>query len=291
MNPRNIINVSASIRDKLLNKSRSTKRPFLELLQFYSIERFLYRLSISTHVQKFYLKGALMFKAWQVMDHRPTMDIDLLGKTTNSIQNLESIFRDISQQEIKVDDGIVFFPDAVRGKVIQTEAEYEGIRIEFEGELNKAIIKMQIDIGFGDIIIPKPQLLSYPTILDLPAPRLHGYTIESVVAEKLETMVKRGILNSRMKDFFDIWILSKQFSFNCETLKQAIHATFKQRGTALQSFPECFLKSFAMDSTKNMQWRSFIHKNQLHFAPDSFETVVDLISQFLIPILQELQKE
>lgn len=286
MNPRNIVNIPASIRDKLLNKSRATKRPFLELLQYYSIERFLYRLSISNHVHKFFLKGALMFRAWQTIDHRATMDVDLLGKTTNTVQNLENICREICQQPTPLNDGILFFPNSVRGKIIQTEAEYEGIRIEFKGNLNKAIINMQIDIGFGDIIIPEPQLLSYPTILDLPAPRIHGYTIESVIAEKLETMVKRGMTNSRMKDFFDIWTLSKQFSFNSKTLTAAVKATFEQRGTTIHPSPECFSVAFATNPMKNVQWNSFIHKNQLGLAPDTFAEIVDQIRHFITPILQ-----
>ncbi len=286
MSRHNVINVPASIRDKLLHRSRATKRPFLELLQYYSIERFLYRLSISNHNHKFFLKGALMFKAWQALDHRPTMDIDLLGKTMNSIENLETICREICQQSTPLDDGIRFFPDTMKGKIIQTDAEYEGIRIEFAGDLNKAIVNMQIDIGFGDIITPGPQLLSYPTILDLPAPQIQGYTIESVIAEKFEAMVKRGMSNSRMKDFFDIWALSKQFSFNNNTLATAIRATFHQRGTPIHSSPECFSKEFATHPMKNAQWRSFIHKNQLGLAPDTFAGVVDHIRQFLVPILQ-----
>lgn len=286
----NIINVPASIRDRLLHKSRATKRPFLELLQYYSIERFLYRLSISSHSNKFFLKGALMFKAWQVLDHRPTMDIDLLGKTMNTVGNLETICHEICQQTTPLDDGIRFFPDAVRGKVIQTEAEYEGIRIEFEGDLNKAVVNMQIDIGFGDIITPGPQPLSYPTILDLPAPQLQGYTIESVIAEKFEAMVKRGISNSRMKDFFDVWTLSKQFSFNSNTLAAAIQATFYQRGTPIHSSPECFSEEFATHPMKNAQWSAFIHKNQLGWAPDTFAETVTHIRQFLVPILQEIDR-
>jgi hypothetical protein len=216
------------------------------------------------------------------------MDVDFLGRTANSIQNLVDICREVCQQHTPVNDGISFFSKAVRGKVIQTESEYEGIRIEFEADLNKAIISMQIDIGFGDIITPGPQFLSYPTILDLPAPQLHGYTVESVIAEKLETMVKRGIMNSRMKDFFDIWTLSKQFSFSSATLAEAIQATFNRRGTIIHTAPECFSKTFAMDSIKNAQWRSFIHKNQLELAPDTLTIVVERISQFLTPILQKL---
>ena len=157
--------------------------------------------------------------------------------------------------------------------------------------LNKAIINMQIDIGFGDIIIPESILLSYPTILDFPGPELQGYSVESVVAEKLETMIKRGITNSRMKDFFDIWTLSKQFPFLSKPLAQAIQATFNQRKTPIDSSPECFTKIFADDSTKNIQWKSFVHKNKLSIAPESLTVVVDQIGKFLVPILEGLNSE
>ena len=289
MNQRNIANVPASIRDKLLNKSRETKRPFIELLQYYSMERFLYRLSISDHARKFFLKGALMFRAWETADHRPTMDIDLLGKTINSIQNLENICRDLCEQNTLMVDGIIFFPNSVKGKIIQTEAEYEGIRIEFEGDLNKAIINMQIDVGFGDIIFPAPRLLSYPTILDLPAPQLQGYTPESVIAEKLEAMFKRGMLNSRLKDFFDVWILAKQFHFSSKTLAEAIQATFNRRNTALKDSPECFSEIFSSDPLKNSQWRSFIRKSSIHSAPKALGTIIQDITQFLNPILHGIR--
>ncbi len=282
------VNVPASVRDKLLNRAKSTNRPFTELLQYYSIERFLYRLSISDYSQKFFLKGALMLKACQTLEHRATMDIDLLGKTTNNVQNLENICSEICKQDVPIDDGIVFFSNTIRGKMIQTEAEYEGVRIEFEGNLNKAIVHMQIDVGFGDVIFPKPQRLSYPTILDLPAPQLQGYTIESIIAEKLETMIKRGMTNSRMKDFFDVYTLTKQFSLNSKTLSAAIRGTFQQRGTEIQSSPECFSEAFANNFMANTQWSSFIHKNQLAVAPNQFSEVVDQIRQFIMPILEEL---
>lgn len=288
MSRHNIINVPASIREKLLNKSRFIKRPFLELLQYYAMERFLYRLSISDHANKFVLKGALMFRVWQTLDHRATMDIDLLGKTTNSIQNLEHICRELCVQRVPLDDGIIFSSDSVKGKIIQTEAEYAGIRIEFEGDLNKAIINMQLDIGFGDTITPGPELISYPTILDLPAPQLHGYTLETIIAEKLETMVKRGIANSRMKDFFDIWTLSKQFSLNSKSLAAAIQATFQQRGTTIRTSPECFSEAFATNPEKNQQWQSFIRKNSIKAGSDALPDIIEHIKQFLHPILQGL---
>ncbi len=288
MSRRDIVNVPASIRNKLLNKARTTKRPFLELLQYFAIERFLYRLSVSKHAHKFFLKGALMFKVWKAIDHRPTMDIDLLGKTTNSPENLTNIFQEICQQRTDPNDGIIFLPDSILSKAIQIEAEYEGIRIEFIGDLNKAIVNMQIDIGFGDVITPGPISLNYPTILDLPAPRLQGYTIESVISEKFEAMVKRGMNNSRMKDFFDIWTLSKQYSIDKKILIDAIETTFTQRGTTLDSDPVCFSKTFVNDSIKNAQWKAFTRKNQLTFVSENFAEIVMQIQQTLAPVLQRI---
>lgn len=281
-------NIPASVRQKLLNKSKDKGRPFLEVLQYYAMERFLYRLSISAHAPKFFLKGALMFRAWGAANHRPTLDIDLLGKTTNSVENLVRISRDVCQENIAFDDGIVFLHETVRGKIIQTEAEYEGIRTEFEATLDKAVIYLQIDIGFGDIIFPAPQALAYPTILDFPAPQLLGYTIESVIAEKFETMVKRGLLNSRMKDFFDVWALSQRFSFNSHALANAIQATFNQRGTTLQPNPDCFSAAFISEPFKRAQWESFIRKLSIEQVPASLDVAIREIEAFLTPIVNGL---
>lgn len=286
MNRHNVSNVPASVRNRLLNKSRELNHPFLEILQYYAMERFLYRLSISPHAPKFFLKGALMFKVWNTTSYRPTMDIDLLGKTDNSVKNLESICYDVCQLN-ECEDGIYFVADTVKGGVIQTEAEYEGVRIEFQGDLNKAIVHMQIDVGFGDVILPEPEIAPYPTLLEFPAPALQAYTRESVIAEKLETMVKRGILNSRMKDFFDIWMLANQFSFKSDALADSIQATFKQRGTVLSASPECFSESFVADPVKNSQWNAFIRKNHLQHSSLSLKDVVNKIMQFLFPILNQ----
>ncbi len=281
--------IPASVRDRLLNKSKVLKRPFLEILQYYAMERLLYRLSISPYANRFFLKGALMFRAWHTSSPRPTMDIDLLGKTENSVKNLENIFSEICQQN-DCQDGISFYANTVKGSIIQTEAEYEGVRIEFEGDLNKAIVHMQIDIGFGDIISPAPQILPYPTLLDYPPPTLQAYTRESVIAEKLEAMIKRGLLNSRMKDFFDIWTLAHQFSFKSNQLAHSIKATFDQRGTPLSAFPECFSEVFVTDPLKISQWNSFLQKHRIQHNALSLQEVVAFLVRFLSPVLNPTQE-
>ena len=286
---RKIINLPASVRSRLFNISKETKRPFIEVLQYFAIERFLYRLSISSHAEKFFLKGALMFKAWKTFEHRPTMDINLLGRTDNTIASIENTFKDVSQLKPLIDDGLLFFSETVRGSLILSDAEYEGVRIELTSELSDAIIPIQVDIGFGDLIFPSPQTILYPTLLDHPAPKLQGYTPESVIAEKFETMVRRGLLNSRMKDFFDIWLLAQTFSFKGESLSSAILATFRQRKTPIENSPDCFSEVFYQNQNKISQWEGFLRKNRLQSIP--LIQVVKEISLFLTPILQSIHRE
>ena len=202
MNQRTGSHIATSIRQRLLNKARETGRPFNEILQYFAIERFLYRLARSPHADKFVLKGAVMFAAWQAPISRPTMDIDLLGFTNNSIDATVAVTQASCTQVVEP-DGLTFEPESVEGERIVEDANYAGVRVRFRGSLGSARITMQRDIGFGDVVVPQPAMVDYPTILPLPTPRLRGYSRESVIAEKFEAMVKLGMLNSRMKDFFD----------------------------------------------------------------------------------------
>lgn len=228
MTKRQYKNIGASIRQRLLSKARETGRPFSELLQYFAMERFLYRLSKSSYADNFILKGALMLTVWEAPLTRPTMDIDFLGRIENSVETLVKVTREICQQEVEP-DGIVFDVTEVDAERIAEDADYEGIRIRFRGSLDTARFVIQLDIGFGDIIVPSPESMNYPTILDLPAPHLSGYSRESTIAEKFEAMVKLGILNNRMKDFFEIWLMSRQFDFDGTTLTEAISKTFSTR--------------------------------------------------------------
>jgi hypothetical protein len=181
-------NVAASVRQRLLNRARSDQRPFTELLQYYAMERFLYRLSQSAHVQRFILKGALMLRVWQAsisskIDSRPTMDIDMLGKTSNDEANIVSQIQEILNVEVEP-DGLIFDTNSIQSERITEDTDYQGIRIRFRGTLDSARINMQVDIGFGDIVYPDPEESELPTILDLAAPRLLCYSRESAIAEK-----------------------------------------------------------------------------------------------------------
>ena len=168
-------NIAASIRQRLLIKARETGRPFSELLQYFAMERFLYRLSKSRYADNFVLKGALMLTVWQAPFTRPTMDIDLLGRIENSIENITKVITEICRQEVEP-DGIAFDIATIEAERIAEDADYEGIRVRFRGFLDAAKIVMQLDIGFGDIVIPSPEPANYPTLLDLPPPQLHGLT-------------------------------------------------------------------------------------------------------------------
>lgn len=283
-------NIAASVRQRLLNNARETGRPFNEILQYFAMERFLYRLSKSSYSANLVLKGALMLTVWEAPFSRPTMDIDFLGNIDNNIKTITAIVADICSQKVEP-DGIIFDLTSIKGEHITEDADYEGVRVRFNGSLGTAKFSMQLDIGFGDVVIPAPASLEYPTVLDLPVPKLRGYSMESTIAEKFEAMVKLGIVNSRMKDFFDIWLLSQQFDFEGKRLATAIDKTFSTRGTDIQSEPNALTKSFAADPTKVVQWRGFIRKIRLTNVPQDFGEVIGAISIFLKPIAERLAAE
>lgn len=283
MTKRPIKDVAASVRQRLYDKAKATGRPFQEVLQYFAMERFLYRLAQSRHADTFVLKGALMFMAWRAPTTRPTKDIDLLGRMENSVEAVTGVVGEVCQQEVEP-DGVVFDASTARGRVIKEDADYEGVRVSFLGKLQNARITMQIDVGFGDVIVPGAALTEYPTILELPPPKLHGYTRETTVAEKFEAMVKLGQLNSRIRDFFDIWLLSRQFDFDGPTLAKAIQTTFSRRGTPLSEKPGASIITFASDPTKQTQWRGFLRKSRLEFAPPDLAQVVQAIAEFLGPV-------
>ncbi len=277
--------MAASVRQRLLNRARSERRPFNELLQYYAMERFLYRLSQSVHVDRFILKGALMLSVWRSPELRPTMDIDMLGRTGNEEADIVAKIQDILAVDVET-DGLVFYPDSIQAERITEEAEYDGIRIRFMGALGSARINMQIDIGFGDVVYPEPEMSDLPTMLNSPTPRLLCYSRESSIAEKLEAIVKLGVLNSRMKDFYDIWSLSRQFDFDGAKLTEAVRLTFEQRGTALHVEIDAFAEPFIV--TKQTQWVAFRKRLQQDHVPASFREIIASVDRFLSPIVAAL---
>jgi len=278
---KDIKNIPASIRAKLQNKAKENNRPFSEILQYYGMERFLYRFSRSRYVDRFVLKGALLFTVWQIPERRATLDIDFLAHFDNQVTSIEKVIRDVCEIPI-VSDGLIFNPENVKGQKIKEDADYEGVRIKLVGFLERARIPMQIDIGFGDIIYPKSETIDYPVILDLPKPRLKGYPVESVVSEKFEAMVKLGLLNSRMKDFYDIWLMMRQFDFNNSKLAEAVRRTFEHRKTSLpQNKPLFAAEIYDEKSDRQTLWKAFLKKGDIKHAPESLATVARKIEEFL----------
>lgn len=276
-------NIGASVRDRLLNKARAEKLDYNLLLTRYALERMLYRLSVSEQRNQFLLKGALLFDLWFDVPHRPTHDADFLGFGSSGVPDIEDVFRGICR--IEVDDGIEFQPDSVKAAEIRKEANYAGVRVTLLGLLGNARCPVQIDIGFGDAVVPGPENAHYPVILDeMPAPHLHVYPRYTVVAEKLEALISLGMLNSRLKDFFDLWILAKHSDFEGLVLSRAVAATFERRGTAIPSgIPVGLSDEFIHDSQKEKQWQGFLRKNALDPMP--LATVVADLRAFLLPVL------
>jgi len=278
-------NVPASIRQRLLDRARSDHRPFSELLQYYAMERFLYRLSLSPHAHCFILKGALMLRAWNSSEFRPTMDIDLLGKTPNEEVSIVTQIKEILAVAVSP-DGLIFDANSIQTERITQDADYEGIRIRFKAELDSARVIVQIDVGFGDVVFPEPQLCILPTLLESPVPQLIGYTRESAIAEKFESMVRHRELNSRMKDFYDIWLLSRQFDFEGTLLGEAIRRTFDNRNVLLPEEIVAFTASFV--SVKQVTWMAFRKRLNQDSVPISFAEIVAVVRAFISPLVSAI---
>jgi predicted nucleotidyltransferase component of viral defense system len=280
-------NVAHSIHQRLLNMAKATGRPFNELLQYFAMERLLYRLSKSPHAKQFILKGALMLTVWRAPRARSTLDIDLLARMSNRHEDVAAVLKAICVQPLEP-DGLSFDPDSVETEAIAEDADYKGVRTMIRGRLGNARVSVQVDMGFSDVVVPEALELDYPTLLDLPAPHLRGYSRESAVAEKFEAMTKLDILNSRMKDFYDIWLLARQFDFDGATLAEAVSKTFANRGTAVQAGPPALSNTFADDPGKQAQWSAFRRKGRAEDIPAELKEVIAVIADFLGPVAQAL---
>jgi hypothetical protein len=278
-------NMAASVKARLMSVARERKEDFNFLLNRYVLERLLYRLTQSPHAGTFLLKGAMLFTVWSQRPHRATKDIDLLGYGSPDVGRLEAIFREVCAVAVQ-DDGLVFVAATVKAEPIREEAVYDGIRVTFEAKLGSAKVPVQVDVGFGDATTPPPELVEIPPLLDLPPAVLQGYRRELVVAEKFHAMVDLGIANSRMKDFFDIWFLSRQFSFDGPTLAAAITATFEHRKTPLvTNLPLALTETFSQDAGKISQWTAFIKRARIDSSAQSLHDVVEVLVTFLGPVI------
>jgi hypothetical protein len=256
-------NLAASIRARLKQRADASKQDFNLTLSHYGLERLLYRLSVSPYAANYLLKGALLFSLWYDHPHRPTRDADLLGFGPDDIDTAVSAFREICQ--IAVEDGIAFDPASVKGSVIRKAAGYGGVRIDLQAKLDGARIVLQADIGFGDAVTPAPESVIYPVLLDdLPAPRLRAYPKYTVVAEKFHAICLLGMANTRMKDYFDLWILLGEGALEATEMHRAIKATFARRQQAMPgALPSGLSDAFVRDAAKQKQWAAFLKKNRL----------------------------
>ncbi|MBN1274610.1 MAG: nucleotidyl transferase AbiEii/AbiGii toxin family protein [Candidatus Aminicenantes bacterium] len=288
---KDIKNIKASVRARLQNKAKEENRPFSEVLQYYGMERFLYRVSQSKYADKFVLKGALMFMVWHMPERRTTLDIDFLSQYDNKIDSIEKMIRDICKINV-VSDGLIFDSKNVKGQRIKENVDYEGVRVKFVGLLERSRIPMQIDIAFGDSIYPKPKMIEYPVILDFPKPKLKGYPAESIISEKFESVIKLGLLNSRMKDFYDIWLMMRQFDFNGSRLVGALKRTFKQRKTAFPQGKPLFAEEIYDDKSDRLPlWKAFLKKAEIKFAPKKLSVTAKAIEKFLFKPLVAINKD
>jgi len=273
--------IGASVRSRLLKLARDRGQPFDLVITHYALERLLYRLSQSPYRDRFALKGAMLIMTWFPDPYRPTRDLDLLGFGDSAEEFILRVFREVCG--MPADDGITFEVDNLRIERIREDLEYGGLRLRTVANLSRARINVVIDVGFGDAVEPGLEEIEFPVLLDSAAPRLRAYPRETVIAEKFQAMVHLGRANSRMKDFYDVWVLSKAYGFDPDRLAKAIAATFERRRTAIPSeVPDALTSEFARDASKRRQWDAFVR--ELAAGPDSLETVVSDLAAFLMPM-------
>lgn len=273
-------NVGASVRQRLLNLAHARGQPMELLLTRYALERLLHRLSLSPHRERFVLKGAMLLTTWFDEPHRATRDVDLLGFGDPAHEALLGTFREV--MAIETDDGVVFDIEGLAIEAIREEVEYGGSRLRTTAALAGARIPITVDIGFGDAVEPGVEDIDLPVLLDMPSPHLRAYPPETVIAEKFHAMVILGRANSRMKDYYDVWMLTSAVELDPERLRRAIVATFARRNTAIPAeVPGGLGDGFAADPAKQRQWDAFA-RNLAGAAPQ-LATVVSDIRQRLLP--------
>lgn len=281
-------NPAAAIRAKLLTLSKKEGQTFQLVLIRYFQERLLHRLSQSEYQRQFCLKGGALLYAWEGLKSRPTKDVDLLGiNISPEAETLKQLFGRIAS--IPYPDDGVLFEQLMETEQINKEGGYQGIRIHLEAKLESIRQRIQVDIGFGDAVIPSPMLISYPTLLEMESPKVWAYSVESVIAEKFEAMLDLGAANSRMKDFYDVYQLLQRADYQEGIVAAAIRETCLRRGTTYQDSHSLFTKAFAEDSSRHKQWQAFLKRAGINQVI-SFEEVMEKITKALKPHYEALRK-
>ena len=275
-----------SVKARLKNFAVSSGCTFQEALVNYGLERTIYRISVSQYASHFVLKGGIFLYA--VFDRkyaRATTDVDLLARCiSNSAEEMKAVMHDILAQD--TDDALVFDLDSITAEDITEFKEYHGLHISAVAYLDRTRIPIGIDIGFGDVIYPNAVEMEFPVILDMEAPRVTAYSLESSIAEKLEAIVKNGFLNSRYKDFYDIYVLSEKYPFNYEKLQNAVTETFTNRKTLMTMDTAAFSDEFLGDTMHQTRWNSFLKKKKA-LIPVSMNDAMDRIKTFVMPLLAQ----
>ena len=283
---REVRNVGASVRARLLARARAEKADYQILLTRYALERLLYRLSVSNHRDRFVLKGAMLFVTWLHDPFRPTRDLDLLGYGANDTESIAETFKAICATQVP-DDGVLFDVEGLIADPIREELEYGGVRVQTYAVIDGARIPIQIDIGFGDIITPGPVEISYPVLLDSPAPHLRAYPVATVVAEKFNAIVVLGIANSRLKDFYDLWFISRTFEFHGAELSVAVQRTFERRDTPMPTdVPTGLTRLYAEEW--DTRWRAFLRREHMNAVPADLNQALEDLRRFLVPLIAPL---
>lgn len=281
MSQRELRNIPASVRARLLNEAKASGESYDQVLQYFAIERLLYRLSKTKWAQRLIVKGAIMLRAWGTPLGRPTRDIDFLGRVDNSPESVARVVRECLAIGYP-DDGLVFDRE-VETTVINAGNAYSGVRAVLRGNLDGGRFKLQLDISIDDAVVPDPEWVDYPTMLDLDAPRVLAYRPATALAEKYETIVSKGLTNSRLRDYYDIWLLSANHRYAGSELAAAIAATFAHRGTLLPAeVPPGLTETFHARPEVRHRWRSFLMTTGAK-APNDLADVCERVVAFIMP--------
>lgn len=282
MKRRELKNVPASVRARLLNEAKASGDSYDQVLQYFAIERFLYRLSKTDWGERLIVKGAIMLRAWGTPLGRPTRDIDFLGNIDNSPEAVERAVRECLAVEYP-DDGLVFNPE-IETVEINVMDRYPGVRVVVHGDLDGGSFKLQLDIGIDDAVVPDPEWVEYPTLLDFDAPRVLAYQPVTALIEKFETIVSRGLANSRLRDYYDLWLLPTLRTYEGAEALAALEATFRRRGTAIPAeIPPGLTNAFSDDPATQAGWRSFLASRRVE-APLDLSDVCEAIAIFIMPV-------
>ena len=281
-----VVKMGHSARERLKNLAKSGRRDPAYLFQRYAFERFYWRIGKSDYAERFILKGASLFTLWMGPMYRVTQDTDLESRLTLDHERIVTVFREIAAVPAPSDDGVRYDMDSMTVEDIKKQEDYKGVRVKFNAHIEQARIPLQFDIGFGDSVYPEPVFAEFPSLLGCEPPVVLVYPQYTVVAEKFSAMVERGLENSRLKDYFDLWALSGNFGFDFQLLRTAVSRTFGRKGTDVpRDWPVGLTDAFAGDRDKNLQWRAFLCKTEPATMPDSLANAVAGIREFLRPVI------